>query len=66
MLLHLLTVGFGTKRTYQDVRLLVRFRAKADMHSGAALAASVAFDPSLPFDDQFCCNAQRGIPVTMW
>jgi hypothetical protein len=37
--------AYGTKRTYQDVRLLVRFRAKADMHNGAALAASVAFDP---------------------
>jgi hypothetical protein len=37
--------GSGTKRTYEDVRLLVRFGAKADMHSGAALAASVPFDP---------------------
>jgi hypothetical protein len=22
-------------------------------------------DPFLPFDDQFCCDAQRGIPLTM-
>jgi hypothetical protein len=25
-----------------------------------------ADDPSLPFDNQFCCDAQRSIPTTMW
>jgi hypothetical protein len=25
-----------------------------------------AIDPSLQFDNQFCCDAQRSIPTTMW
>jgi hypothetical protein len=34
------------------------------MNGRIALAAWVEFDPSLPFDDRFCCDAQRGIPTT--
>jgi hypothetical protein len=41
----------------------VRFRANRTLISHGRRAA---FDPSLPFDDQFCCNAQRVIPATMW
>jgi hypothetical protein len=29
--------AFGTKRTYRDDLLLVRFRGEADMHDGVAL-----------------------------
>jgi hypothetical protein len=43
-----------------------RFRGKADMHRGAASTASVEFDPSLPFDDQFCCDAQQRVRVAVW
>ena len=36
----------GTKRTYPDDLLLVRFRGEADMHRGSAWTASVADDSS--------------------
>jgi hypothetical protein len=36
----------GTKRTYPDDLLLVRFRGEADMHRGSASTASVADDSS--------------------
>jgi hypothetical protein len=35
----------GTKRTYQDDLLLVRFRATADIHARVASTASVVNDP---------------------
>jgi hypothetical protein len=35
----------GTKRTYRDDLLLVRFRGEPDMHDDEALTASVANDP---------------------
>ena len=38
----------------------------ADMGCHFALTVSAAFDPSLPFNSQFCCHAQRGIPTVMW
>ena len=37
--------AFGTKRTYRDCLLLVRFRGEADMDDRAALTASVVDDP---------------------
>jgi hypothetical protein len=36
-----------------------RFRNEADMRRCHGRIASGAHDPSLPFADQFCCNAQR-------
>src|SRR5215813_10343366 len=39
-------IHFGTKRTYRDDLLLVRFRGEADMHRGSASTASVADDSS--------------------
>jgi len=36
----------GTKRTYRDGLLLVRFRTTADKHARVASAASVVNDPS--------------------
>jgi hypothetical protein len=34
------------------------FRATADRYARVASTALVVNDPSLPFDDQFCCDAQ--------
>jgi ABC transporter substrate binding protein len=34
---------------------------KADIHDHLASRALSAYDPSLPFDNQFCCGAQRSI-----
>ena len=42
-----------------------RFRGEADMPRARAAYRSVEFDPSLSSADQFCCDAQRGIPVAM-
>src|SRR6266446_1552971 len=36
------------------------------MRDRVVSTSSVVIDPSLPFDDRFCCDAQRGIPTTMW
>jgi hypothetical protein len=30
------------------------------------LSGPISFDTSLPFEDQFCCDAQLGLPPTMW
>ena len=39
---------------------------KADIPLATRVFRCAAFDPSLHFDDQFCCVAQRGhIPTTM-
>jgi hypothetical protein len=46
--------------------LVVRFRGEEDMPSPPMVYRLGANDPSLPFNDQFCCDAQRGIPATMW
>ena len=35
-------------------------------HCNMELAGSVLKDPSLPFNKQFCCDAQRSIPTIMW
>jgi hypothetical protein len=43
--LRLLTTAYGTKRTYRDDLLLVRFRATADLHARVASTVSVAIDP---------------------
>ena len=48
-----LLVTQGTKRTCRDRLLIVRFRCEADMRRQRMAYRSVAFDPSLPFDDQF-------------
>jgi hypothetical protein len=37
--------AIGTKRTYRDVWLFVRFWGEADMHDHAATTALVANDP---------------------
>src|SRR5215510_4787894 len=50
----------GTKRTYRGKRLLVRYWSEADIRGCWASIASVVNDPFLPFDNQFCCDAQRG------
>jgi hypothetical protein len=42
-------------------------RGAADVGGLARPAGrTVENDPSLPFEKQFCCDAQRGIPTTMW
>jgi hypothetical protein len=41
-----------------------RFRWKSGL--AADITSMTEFEPSLPFDDQFCCDAQRGIPAMMW
>jgi hypothetical protein len=42
----------------------VRFRGHSGKH---LLGLSITgFDPSLPFDDQFCCGAQQGSHATVW
>jgi hypothetical protein len=43
-----------------------RKRAAADMQMVARGDHIGADDPSLPFDNQFCCDAQSSIPATMW
>jgi hypothetical protein len=40
------SVAIGTKRTYRDDLLLVRFRATADIHARVASTASVVNDPN--------------------
>jgi hypothetical protein len=50
--------GVGTKRTYRDDLLLVRFRGEADMHGGSASTASVADDSS-----RTSTSAANGEPV---
>jgi hypothetical protein len=45
MLLHLLTAGFGTKRTYPRRLLFVRFRGEADVPRGILTIMSDANDP---------------------
>jgi hypothetical protein len=39
--------------------------AEPDMRHYLALVDGGAPDPSLPFDNQVSCNAQRGIAATM-
>jgi hypothetical protein len=41
----------------------VRFRANRTSSRHRRMTES---DPSLPFDHQFCCCAQRGIPAAMY
>ena len=55
-----------TKRTYREDLLFVRFRGEADVRCRLALMARGAFDPSLPFDDQFCCDAQQPPRAMVW
>jgi hypothetical protein len=45
---------------------VVGFRSEADMPRVSGACRFDNNDPSLPFDDQFCCHAQSGIPTTMW
>src|SRR6516164_11289117 len=56
----------GTKRTYRDGLLFVRFRGEANIQGCGPSLAWVAHDPSPPFDDQFCGDAPRAIPTTVW
>jgi len=44
-LLHLLTAACGTKRTYRDDLLFVRFRGEADMRRQRVADRSDAIDP---------------------
>jgi hypothetical protein len=41
-------------------------RGEADMPRPPAPYQSDATDPSLPFDDQFCCDAQQRFHVAVW
>ena len=42
------------------------FGGTAEIERPLAPIVSDAIDPSLPFDDQFCCDAQQRFRVAMW
>jgi hypothetical protein len=58
--------GFGTKRTYRDDLLFVRFRATADKHARVTSAASVVNDPSATSAAKFAVMHNAPFPTTMW
>jgi hypothetical protein len=58
-LLDLLTAGYGPFRPIPPYAICVRFRGTADTRRPEAAAGCDANDPSLPFDDQFFCDAQQ-------
>ena len=48
----------GTKRTYRDDLLFVRFRGEADMRGDVGLSASVANDPNRHYVTANYCTAK--------
>jgi hypothetical protein len=48
------------------IECMVVIGATADLNGRVASANSVEFDPKLPFDDQFCCDAQQRSGSTVW
>jgi len=50
--------AFGTKQTYQDSLLFVRFWGKADIGRCIAPIISAAFDPKRTWAGRFCCDAR--------
>jgi hypothetical protein len=49
--------AYGTKRTFRPPRLMSASEAKRTLPTDGVMSAH---DPFLPFDNQFCCDAQRG------
>jgi hypothetical protein len=50
------------------VLINVQIEVRVQAISGRQMlnASFSGFDPSLPFESQFCCDAQRGVPTAMW
>jgi hypothetical protein len=46
--------------------MTVAFGGKADVDDRAALTALVVDDPISAIAGRFLCDAQRGIPTTIW
>src|SRR5580704_15879351 len=63
-LLQLLTAAFGTSLQALRHRTYGRYWRCCGHGWTAASASPDANDPSLPFDDQFCCDARQGSRAT--
>jgi hypothetical protein len=48
----------------RGLSLNVRYRGQPRQHM--LVLSITGLDPSLPFDDQFCCDAQQRFHVAVW